>query len=408
MRIFLGLGSNVGDRIAHLQAALGRLQSLLKPQSLKVSPVYETRALLPEGAPEFWNQPFLNLVAELESPIEAGHLLSVALEIENLGGRDRQGRWSPRPIDIDVLLYGNQTLQDAKLTVPHPEIHRRAFVLDPLKDLSSGFVAAARLHPDHQPVMMGILNLTPDSFSDGGRWDHLAVLENEIALWDLANVAYIDLGAESTRPNAEPISHFEEWLRLRPALELLRRKFKDRLIKPRISVDTRHFHTAVQAIEFGADVINDVSGLADPRFAELIRDSRREYVLMHSLSVPADPATTWNPDTDVMQELKPWFETKVQQLLNTGVKRDQIILDPGIGFGKTASQSRQIVDRIEELHDLNFRILVGHSRKSFLAPSLPAVERDNLSVEMSKQLKKKGVDILRVHNPLKHIEALNA
>lgn len=158
------------------------------------------------------------------------------------------------------------------------------------------------------------------------------------------------------------------------------------------------------------DIINDVSGLTDERFVKLIRDSDCAYVLTHSLGVPADPNHVVDKDLDIMSELKYWLEGKMQKLLAEGVRREQIIIDPGIGFGKNALQSQIILKRIHELYSFGCRILVAHSRKSFLSSltDKSPQERDLETVGVSLALADRGVDILRVHNPMMHQRALQA
>src|SRR5262249_11372872 len=136
---------------------------------------------------------------------------------------------------------------------------------------------ASRALPAPVPLWMGILNLTPDSFSDGGELGNIAELERRLDAFDAENTQILDFGAESTRPGATQLTSQEEWSRLKPALELARRRFSGRIFKPWISVDTYHAETAEHAIEFGADVINDVSGLASDRMLDVLSDSACQY-----------------------------------------------------------------------------------------------------------------------------------
>jgi 2-amino-4-hydroxy-6-hydroxymethyldihydropteridine diphosphokinase/dihydropteroate synthase len=422
LKYYLGLGSNKGERKNILESALRKIKAISTASEFRVSPLYETPALLPKGARSDWNKNYLNLVCELECELPPVELLKVTQKIEIEYGRRRNLKWEPRELDIDLLLCDSLAEATKILRLPHPEIQRRAFVLDPLKDLNPNQIFTdgrtvlqlSREHPQHSPLWMAILNLTPDSFSDGGRLGNETALESEIDLLIDSHVAFIDLGAESTRPGALIIDPQKEWERLVPAFKLLRSKSKNEFLRPLISVDTRNYSTAIQAIEWGADLINDVSGLADERFVELIRDCGCSYVLTHSLGVPANPKWTLPENLEVMEELNLWFEKKIEVLLKKGMKQDQIILDPGIGFGKTALQSQIILKNIEQLYGLNCRVLIGHSRKSFLSSissALPQVlpqERDFESIGISLSMASKGVDILRVHNPTAHIRAFQA
>jgi dihydropteroate synthase len=286
----------------------------------------------------------------------------------------------------------------------------RAFVLDPLKDLNGSYLKAARNHPQHSPLWIGILNITPDSFSDGGQWEDLSSITQRLDTWDEAGVPIVDVGAESTRPGANPISPEEEWRRLEPVLHLLYDRYSHLPLKPWISIDTRNSETAKQAIELGADIINDVGGLSTPGMLKVLQNSDVQYVLMHSLGIPANPSKTLAAETDPLLALLKWFEEKLNLLSSAGVSTDRIILDPGIGFGKTALQSLEILRNLKRLFDLPHRLLVGHSRKSFLGflnPGSPD-SRDLETIGASLQLAGQGVDLIRVHDPVSHLRAVRA
>src|SRR5690606_23409322 len=177
MPIYLGAGSNLGDRRANLARAL----AALPPRGVRVvrvSPVVESPALLLDDAPPEWNRPFLNLVAQCETRLTPHDLLDALKAVEAELGRDAQARWSPRPIDLDILLWGAEQIATERLRIPHPGLHERAFVLAPLAALAPRLAVPGhagktvleltRALPRHLPLWMGIVNLTPDSFSDGG------------------------------------------------------------------------------------------------------------------------------------------------------------------------------------------------------------------------------------------------
>jgi 2-amino-4-hydroxy-6-hydroxymethyldihydropteridine diphosphokinase/dihydropteroate synthase len=428
-RIYLGLGSNEGNRVRNLETAVRHLKESGSLKNLRVSPVYETPALLPENAPSDWNRPFLNLVIQAEPLGKTGEnpetLLARLKEIEASMGRAASERWAPRLIDIDLLLWGETEIRQSTLEVPHPRLLERAFVLDPLKELDPTLklpignrlssLLNARLHPQHSAAWMGIINVAPDSFSEGlvsgqSNWDDVGKTEDRLDLWDSYNVAYLDVGAESTRPGAILIDPVEEATRIRPALERLRLRYQGKSIKPLISVDTRHWQTAALALELGADIINDVSGGQDPQMIDLVAKSHSTFVLMHNLVVPPKPGEVLKEGSDPIVELLGWFKSRTQELESRGVAREKIILDPGVGFGKSSLQSLQILRNLERLAVLPYRILVGHSRKSFLNPftPVPAADRDLESIGVSLGLVSKGVDILRVHDPIAHIRAARA
>ena len=413
-KVYIGLGSNlpspVGDRRATLEAAVAKISE--RARLLRVSSVYETPALLPDRSPEDWNRPYLNLVVEIVAPTDRNPsaFLSELQLIERELGRGPHATWSPRTIDLDLLTWEGVTLATETLTLPHPHLTEREFVLDPLAELAPEFRSAARRHRKHRPRLMGILNLTPDSFSDGGVHDRWEAIEHTLDAWDAIGVSMLDLGAESTRPGSTPLSPDEEWERLGPILKRVEARYRGRRLAPAISVDTRHLRTAARALEIGATILNDVSGFADPEFAALLRGTDLKYVLMHSLSVPADSRTVLGEKEDAVTVLVEWIEKKLEALENAGVARHQILVDPGIGFGKTALQSITLLKGIDAFDRFGVPILVGHSRKSFLrgVGAVPAAERDLETLGISFSLMEKGVDILRVHDPVSHHRAFLA
>jgi dihydropteroate synthase len=322
-------------------------------------------------------------------------------------------------IDLDILLYGAEVIDEENLRIPHPSIGKRSFVLDPLKDIapslvipgqSSTVLAQARRVAGHTPLWMAVFNLTPDSFSDGGALTDVETFGRIAAEYEGAGVGMFDLGAESTRPGATILSPLEEWRRLQPVLSFLQDRWRDRIFRPRISIDTHHRETAEKALALGANCINDVSGASDPDMVTLLKRSSCEYVLMHSLSVPADKNNTLAEGCNPVAEVHAWGERKIQALGDAGVNPDRIIFDPGLGFGKTVRQSLTLLQGVKNFFDLPTRIMIGHSRKSFINHwgERKAQDRDFESTAISLQMALCGVDILRVHNPKAHIHALRA
>ena len=244
--------------------------------------------------------------------------------------------------------------------------------------------------------LVGIINVTPDSFSDGGKnlSPQAAIAAAKQLIEDGATV--IDIGAESTRPGATPVSPQDEWQRLLPVLEGLRGSCKA------ISVDTRHARTAEKALAAGAHWINDVSGFSDDAMIAAVRDADCALVVMHSLSVPADKNIVLPADADVADMLITWAEQRFAALEKAGIVRERIIFDPGLGFGKTAAQSWKIIEDIHHFDVLGVPLLIGHSRKSFLGEG----NRDAKTLDISKQLIAKGVNYLRVHDVRAHEELL--
>ncbi len=416
MSVFLGLGSNLGDRRALLREALAALCA--EGLNLKrLSPIVESPALLPDDADADWNRPYLNLVAEFTTSHSPHDVLAIAQAIEARLGRRREARWAPRPMDIDILLWDGDRIEERDLIVPHPQLTRRSFVLTPLVALDPLRVVpgmgtrtvlewSASL-PDHLPLWMAIVNITPDSFSDGGLLkDHerlLAHVDEAVA----AGAHLLDLGAESTRPGATPLTAAQEWTRLAPALELLTDRYRSDPLRPRISIDTYHPEVAGRALALGADMINDVSGLTDPRMLGLACDSSADWVAMHHVSIPADRGRTLPLDTDPCDEIERWLTRQREQWQHAGLDLRRVILDPGIGFGKTPLQSLHLLRNASRLRGHGLRVLIGHSRKSFMN-SFSGVDnrqRDLVTLGASLRLCEARTDILRVHNVPLHTSA---
>jgi dihydropteroate synthase len=251
-----------------------------------------------------------------------------------------------------------------------------------------------------RPALLGIVNVTPDSFSGDGVTGGAAFARAQQLVEDGADI--LDIGAESTRPGASPLTAGEEWARLAPLLAALRDTSWRKNI--RLSIDTRHAQTAVRALELGADILNDVGGLSDPAMLEILADHSCDIIVMHALSVPADPAILWPETTDVVQEINIWKQAVINRAETSGIASERLIFDPGLGFGKSAEQSLTLILSAEKLVASGGRWLFGHSRKSFikLFTDAPASERDALTRSFSAMLGAAGVKYLRVHDVAGH------
>ncbi len=402
--IFIALGSNVGDR----NAMLLRAQAALKDHGILVkqsSHAMEFSALLPANAPTEWNQPFLNQLVEVNTELDPHTLLTVLQTIEQALGRQDRGYWAPREIDLDIVAYHDQCIKTDRLTIPHPRLHERDFVLRPLAAIApdwqhpqlklSAIEMLARLH---KPLFMGILNVTPDSFSGDGIM-HTAAIVRARALWE-EGADIVDIGAESTRPGATPIAEAEEWQRLAPVLEAF-----TMAELARVSVDTRHASTAFHALAMGVGMINDVSGLADLTMRDVLAQHTCKVVVMHALSVPATANIILPEDTDTLAIILKWKEN----MRSLGIAPERLIFDPGIGFGKSAQHSWMLIEQAQSLVESGGTWLFGHSRKSFMKifTDAPAAERDRMTLKFSIDLAAAGVQYLRVHNIALHREWWN-
>jgi len=214
-------------------------------------------------------------------------------------------------------------------------------------------------------LIMGVLNVTPDSFSDGSKfYSEEHAIEHALQM-ERAGADFIDIGAESTRPGSEGIPAEEEWRRLFPVLSGLRR-----LLKIPISIDTQKAEVAETALDVGAEIINDISGLkSDPRLAEVAARHRVPLILMH---MRGEPRTMQEGPfaRDVMKNVLQGLRRSVAIAVKAGVAKSQIILDPGIGFGKSFAQNYEVLHELPQLAKLGFPLLVGTSRKGFLGATL--------------------------------------
>ena len=416
MRIYLGLGSNLGDRRSNLFQAL----ELLKERALtitRVSPVVESPALLLENSPADWDRPFLNLALQCETKYKPEIVYGWIKEIEQNLERVSGPCWAPRPIDIDILTWGDNEVSTKILTIPHTELRKRNFVLTPLIALEPrlrppGVIDETLLESSqklltHIPLWMGIINVTPDSFSDGARFLDWKTVEPQVRGMIDAGAHIIDVGGESTRPGATMLTADKEWSRINTILELLLEARQDYTFGPLISVDTYHVKTARKALELGIDIVNDVGGLCLPEMIELAKTSAVDWIAMHQLSLPANPKVTLPEDVDPYDAVEQWLLKRIDVWDKAGLDLNRIIFDPGIGFGKTARQSLELLSRAGDFRRHGLRVLVGHSRKSFLnlAVGDTVTDRNQATVNLSMKLCDQGVDILRVHDVPMNINA---
>ncbi len=244
-------------------------------------------------------------------------------------------------------------------------------------------------------LVMGILNTTPDSFSDGGRFT-----DEEVAIAYAVSMAeqgadVVDVGGESTRPGAEPITVDEELSRVVPVVERL-----VRTLRIPISVDTCKADVAEAALEAGARIVNDVTALrGDPRMAKVVRRYNAGLVLMHMLGTPATMQSDPHYE-DVVLEVRGFLAERLCVALDAGIPRERVVLDPGIGFGKKLEHNLELIRRVGELRELGQPLLVGPSRKRFIgeALDLPVTERREGTLVACAIAVANGADAVRVHD----------
>ena len=259
-------------------------------------------------------------------------------------------------------------------------------------------------HPHSKGMVMGIVNVTPDSFSDGGRFrDAGRAVEHALAL--VAEGAEIlDIGGESTRPGAEPVDEAEELRRVLPVIRGVRSQ-----TKVLISIDTMKAAVARAALDAGADILNDVSGLrGDAAMQRLMADSDAGIVVMHMLGEPRTMQEDPHYD-DVVKEVHHWFAQRLAILQDAGISPERVVLDPGFGFGKTLEHNVALLRSLPELTVNDRPLMVGVSRKSMIAKLLDSASMEDRfwpTVALTAHVRDRGVGIVRVHDVKANVEAM--
>ncbi|RKP05818.1 Dihydropteroate synthase-like protein [Thamnocephalis sphaerospora] len=431
--VYIALGSNMGDRVRALQQSLKAMAATCDADVLDTSFLYETAPMYVEDQPMF-----LNAVCKIRTSLAPEELLRRLKTIEADMGRDFGAiRNGPRPLDLDILFYNNVVLETPTLIIPHPRIAEREFVLRPLCD-----IALHREHPtlyrtcgqlldqlmhvdgDLQPpsavpviplgttvwqrgahtCIMGILNVTPDSFSDGGKYSDLEHAVNAARAMVEAGANIIDVGGMSTRPGADDVPMDEEAQRAIPVIRALRASGID----CPISIDTFRAEVAKRAIEAGANIINDVSGGdLDANMFPVAAELGVPICVMHMRGTPKTMQSQAEyPAGQLIDEIVGELSERVKRAKKAGISRWNIILDPGLGFAKKAEHSFALLRRLPELTApggrlVGFPTLVGPSRKGFVGVATgqknPADRTWGTAAACTAAVAG-GADILRVHD----------
>ena len=408
-KYFLALGSNLGKTAENIDTAISKIQNIGCEIS-KIAPFYKTAPLLPPNANESYNKIFCNTAIEITTNYNPYELLAKIQQIEIEMGREKQHRfWAPRIIDIDIL-YCEQNgkeicIKDKTLTIPHKEIFNRSFVLDPLSQIAPNLVinkkkvlGERRKQKDLQSAIMAIVNITNNSFCGDGTLDK-GLIEAKMQQLLQQRVGFIDIGAESTNPDARQITWQEEIERLQKTniFSFVRNNYTNGI---KFSIDTYHPETAEIAVKNGFNVINDVNGFKDEKMWNIMQQNQNiEAVIMHSLQPNGSKMITMDKNANIVAVLNEWVK-KIEDLASGyDIEKDRIIIDYGIGFGKTAEQDLFIINNIEKIDNRGFRVLIGHSNKSFmrLLGANTLEERKIMTKNISGILTKKGVEILRMH-----------
>ncbi|QKX00997.1 dihydropteroate synthase [Wolbachia endosymbiont of Dipetalonema caudispina] len=422
--IYISIGSNLGNRLSNLQKATQLLKRYYF-KDLRSSIILETQAILPDGAPVEWDKPFFNMVVYGSCFIPPKKLLKGLKQIEcDMGRPQVYKKWEPRIIDLDILLWDDLVLDTSYLTIPHPELMDRPFLLhlmamlNPMANIpviNKTFDAIACSKPNIKdcflksfalsPRFIGIVNITPDSFSDGGfYYDSDQATKQALKLMS-DGASIVDLGAQSTRPGSSIQSPQVEYTRLKPVLDNLSCYMRDGDVE--VSIDTFWPDVILNVLEsYNVAWINDVKGNLDDGTLRTIASSKCGIIIMHSFSVLSHKDDVGGGITiDPIDTINRWVEKNINKLLALGFDKDSIIIDPGIGFGKSLYQNIEILRNIEALRNFGCKILVGHSRKSFISSfSTELVFNRDLETIAVSSILCNQVDFLRVHNVRNHMQ----
>jgi 2-amino-4-hydroxy-6-hydroxymethyldihydropteridine diphosphokinase/dihydropteroate synthase len=369
----------------NLRTAISKLSKFFDCK--KSSTVIETDAILPPTAPDDWNLPYLNTVIAGNSDSDPFALLDQIKNIEKEMGRTADApRWSPRIIDIDILYYNDEKIGEERLTVPHREIKNRDFLRHLLKnigfEISSDDNYKAINYFTLDPKLVGIVNVTPDSFSDGGNFFDPAAAIHHINDLYRGGACVIELGAQSTRPGYTEIPPSKEIARLDEILEQTKHLNC-------IGIDT-YFDDVVKYVikKYDLKWINDIKSQLSADSVKLIADSGAKLVVMLR-------------GADIAQ-----LKNLTERMHNLGIKRENTVVDPGIGFGKSKRENAEIIKNISRIKEMGYEVLFAHSRKSFISSfsKAEAADRDAETLAISNFAAEQKSDYLRIHNVRDHMK----
>ncbi|KAI7278575.1 folic acid synthesis protein [Hortaea werneckii] len=440
--VYVALGSNVGDRLEAIEAACRAIDEDQDMRILSTSALYETEPMYVEN-----QERFLNGVCEIRTELPSLQLLDRLQALEKSLGRVKTIEKGPRSIDLDILLYKGQVYHDNRLTIPHALMTEREFVMRPLRNIhprgsltplkrsANGYLESLRrsadpdssssmysytptgptsdpltpMNPKQRTRVMSILNTTPDSFSDGGvnSPNDLASLKESIRQHIQDGATIIDIGGQSSRPNAPDVTAEEEIARVVPAIEAFK-SLGPETEGVAISVDTYRAAVAEAAIKAGAHIINDISfGLLEQDMLPTVARLGCTYIGMHMRGTPAtmqDKENTEYPD-GVVETVARELAARVEAAQAAGIRRWRLILDPGVGFAKTQQQNLELLRRLPDLihHSgiQNFPWMVGSSRKGFIGQITGVAEARERSWGTAATVTAAvagGADVVRVHD----------
>jgi 2-amino-4-hydroxy-6-hydroxymethyldihydropteridine diphosphokinase/dihydropteroate synthase len=458
----VAFGSNMGDRVANIETALARMENE-DIHIVKLSSLYETKPMYYDD-----QDTFLNGVCQIETCLEPLQLLDALQAIENALKRKRIIDKGPRTMDLDIILYNQEYIRHPRLEVPHKLMLEREFVLRPLAEyvyketldihvrkltqssilpddllpaefspatatrsiaqhlaalpekddsMSPVTVLNAQLPPirTHDSArkthVMAILNLTPDSFSDGGSHTttDLETMKSTVRSFIAAGADIIDIGGQSTRPRADYLGPEEELKRILPAVRAIREMEEAKAVA--LSIDTFHADVARQTMLAGVDIVNDISaGVMDDRMLSTVAELGKTIILMHMRGNPHTMTKLTNYPDGVIKGVAQELGERVQAALSAGIPPWRIILDPGLGFAKTQDQNLELLGSLEELRKVandsatpftNFPWLMGPSRKGFVGKVTGVEDASGRSYGTAAAVTASiqgGAEIVRIHD----------
>ncbi|KAF2656101.1 folic acid synthesis protein-like protein [Lophiostoma macrostomum CBS 122681] len=443
-RAFIALGSNLGDRVAMIEQACRWMEHDGQIKVLRTSSLWETKAMYVLDQDKF-----VNGACEIETSLSPMDLLDKLQSVEKGMGRVKLIDKGPRNIDLDILLYDDETVLNERLQIPHKLMLEREFVLRPLcelipdkslprqrgmptgtlqdhlvtlpslpdpispltpllgpRSLTATLPTITSHHSSRDTKIMSILNITPDSFSDGGQLfnAHKDALTQTIRTHIAAGATILDLGGQSTRPGAVQISAKEELSRVVPVIQLVRSLPEASNVA--ISVDTYRAGVAAEAVRAGADIVNDVSaGLMDDAMLDTVAGLGCTICLMHMRGTSETMNQLASYPDGVVETVGRELLQRVQAAESAGIRRWRIILDPGIGFAKTQDHNLELLRRLGDLRAFpglqGLPWLVGTSRKAFVGRITgvkEAKERTWGTAAAVTAAIQGGADIIRVHD----------
>jgi 2-amino-4-hydroxy-6-hydroxymethyldihydropteridine diphosphokinase/dihydropteroate synthase len=418
--LVVAIGSNLGNRLNNIRNSISLMQEHIFLEKVQSSIVVETEAILIQDSPPDWNIRYLNVVVKGTTILDSGNVLKQLKNLEKKLGREgTYKKWSPRVVDLDILFFNDIEVSSELLTIPHHEIENRPFLLHLIALLMPGlyfkksnqnFAELAFRGVDFNsvfgkamvldPKMIGIVNVTPDSFSDL----KTAYLTSEVLekIYSFYNdgATIVELGAQTTKPNARIISSEEEIHRLQVVLESINfSKCPDinlgiDTVKPQVITSFINNKYVKYITIYELDKFDD-------NLIKRIQKRELEIILIHNDGIPPNLNRVCAFNSSFVDKIKQWFDLNLQRLSSFNIPFNKITLDPGIGFGKSRYHNLCIINSLSAFKVKGCKLMVGHSRKGYIRcfSSTEIAERDIETLAVSDYMYQQfNVDYIRVHN----------